>query len=108
MPLRGIAKFPVFWVIMILPCLIAIAQQFFYSNRAGIFTSMGLDLTQVAFLVGLYSIGNCALSWLFGILCDKIGFRKSILGYAAFGAILWFAWPDLKTMAVIGGMIIAP
>ena len=26
--------------------------------------------------------------------------------YAAAGAVLWFAWPGLKTMGLIGGMIV--
>lgn len=106
MPIRKIMKLPVFWVLMFIPLLISLAQQSFYSNRAGVFNSMGLDLTQVAFLVGLYSIGNCILVWGFGFLCDKIGFRKTILGYASIGAILWFAWPGLKSMLFVGGLII--
>ena len=106
MPISEITKLPVFWVMMVLPPMICVVQQAFYSNRTAILGSMGLDLTQVAYLVGFYSIGNCILTWLFGILCDKIGFRTSILMYAAAGAVLWFAWPGLKTMGLIGGMIV--
>ena len=107
MPISHIAKLPVFWILMIMPALLAIAMQSFYSNRAGVYETMGLTLTQTAFMVGFYSISNCVLVWLFGFLCDKIGFRKTVLLYAAVGAILWFAWPVLKSTMFVGALVIA-
>ena len=106
MPISHIVRLPIFWVLMVIPFILAVALQGFYSNRSGVYEAMGLNLTQSAFMIGFYSIWNCILVWLFGVLCDKIGFRKTVLMYAAAGAVLWFAWPMLKSMVFAGALII--
>ena len=68
MPIKELFKLPVFWIVLVLPAFIAITQSGFYSNRSGIWTEIGF-------------------------LSDKIGFRKTVLGFAALGVVVYALYP---------------
>ena len=106
MPLNCIEKLPVFWILMILPALLALAQQGFYSNRVDVFTSMGLDIVRIGYLTAFFTVADLVCVWLFGFICDKVGYRIGILSFAIVGAVLWFSWPFLRSRGMVGAMII--
>lgn len=63
MPIKELFKLPVFWIVLVLPAFIAIAQSGFYSNRSGIWTEMGLSLEQIGTLGGVFTLCNAIFVW---------------------------------------------
>lgn len=93
MPVKELFKLPVFWIVLILPAVIAITQTGFYSNRNGIWTEMGLTLEQIGVLGGVFTFCNAIFVWFFGFLSDKIGFRKTTIGFAVLGIAVFALYP---------------
>jgi len=93
MPIKELFKLPVFWIVLVLPAFIAITQSGFYSNRSGIWTEMGLSLEQIGTLGGVFTLCNAIFVWVFGFLSDKIGFRKTVLGFAVLGVVVYALYP---------------
>lgn len=81
MPIKELFKLPVFWIVLVLPAFIAITQSGL-PNRSGIWTEMGLSLEQIGTPGGVFTLCNAIFVWVFGFLSDKIGFRKTVLGFA--------------------------
>ena len=107
MPVKEFFKLPVFWIVLILPAIIAIAQTGFYSNRNGIWTEMGLSLEQIGTLGGIFTAANAVFVWLFGFLSDKIGFRKTVLGFAVFGIFVYGLFPAYAGLGYTAGFMMA-
>lgn len=104
MPIKNIIKLPIFWVVLLTPVFVAIAQNGFYSNRNGIWAEMGIDLVQIGTLGGMFTLFNALSVWLFGFLCDKIGFRKTVLGFAGVGALVYGLFPVYAGFGYAAGL----
>lgn len=107
MPVKKLFKLPVFWVVLLLPALIAIAQSGFYSNRSGIWLEMGITLEQIGVLGGIFTAANAIFVWFFGFLSDKIGFRKSVATYAILGIFVYALFPAYAAMGYTAGVLMA-
>ncbi len=104
MPIKNIIKLPIFWVVLLAPVFVAIAQNGFYSNRNGIWAEMGIDLVQIGTLGGMFTLFNALSVWLFGFLCDKIGFRKTVLGFAGVGVLVYGLFPVYAGFGYAAGL----
>ncbi len=107
MPIKELMKLPIFWILLFLPALICIAQTGFYSNRSGIWTEMGMSLEQIGTLGGVFTFANAIFVWTFGILCDKLGFRKVVLGFAVFGIVIYALFPVYAGMGYVAAFLMA-
>ena len=54
---------------------------------------MGLSLEQIGTLGGVFTLCNAIFVWVFGFLSDKIGFRKTVLGFAVLGIVVYALYP---------------
>lgn len=106
MPLSNITKIPVFWAVLLIPFIISMAQMGIYSNRAGIFELMGMDLVQIGILSGFWTVANCLFVMLFGFLCDKIGYHKPLIIFSIIGIALYISWPLLKNGGFASAMVL--
>ena len=54
---------------------------------------LGLSLEQIGTLGGVFTLCNAIFVWVFGFLSDKIGFRKTVLGFAVLGVVVYALYP---------------
>jgi MFS family permease len=107
MPMSKVLSTVPFWGIMIAALLINLAQNMFYGQRTGVFTEMGLSLVQISWLVGIWTIFDLVIRWLFGFLCDKIGYRIPLLTFLAVAVVTWIAYPGITALGITGGVLFA-
>lgn len=105
MPTSKVLATGVFWMIMITIVASSLAQNAFYSNRAAVFGEMGIDLTQIALLAGVWTIADLVVRWLFGFLSDKMGFKIPLLLFLAGCVITWVAYPGIFALGMTGGIL---
>jgi len=73
-------KTPVFWVITIVLSLFStIIAQGVSSQQTFIYGSFGLSAVAVASMVTVFMIARTLYAWVYGVLIDKLGMRKSTL-----------------------------
>lgn len=105
MPTSKVLGTGAFWMVFIVIMAVSLAQNGFYSNRAAVFGEMGLDLTQIALLAGVWTIADLVVRWLFGFLSDKLGFKVPLLLFLAIAVITWIAYPSIFAMGMTGGIL---
>lgn len=85
LPAASYLKLPVTIVCMLTPAIIAMGTQMVMAYSVGVYQSFGMDYLNASLCLSISSFGGMFISPIFGILCDKIGVRKSITIYGLLG-----------------------
>lgn len=86
LPAAAYLKLPVTILCMLTPAIIAMGTQMVMAYSVGVYQSFGMDYLNASLCMSISSFGGVFISPIFGILCDKIGVKKSITIYGVLGA----------------------
>lgn len=82
MPSGHMAATPVFIGIVIAIILLVVTNTMYYNNSMTIYQGFGLDYVNASFVVSIAAVAGMVMSTLFGVLCDRIGSKMTLLLYS--------------------------
>ena len=108
LPVLKIIMTPAFLLLAVSVFLMSMGSNIYFSNSTMIFQSFGLDYESAALAMSIYGIAGMAISFLSGVIIDKLGPKKGLSIFFGLAAAVCLACPLLKgwTGAVIFAVFI--
>lgn len=85
LPATALLKLPATILCLLIPALMSVGSQMVMAYSVNIYQSFGMDYMTASLCMSISSFGGVFISPIFGILCDKIGTKKSITIYGVLG-----------------------